>query len=110
MQHRDLKAANVMLVVIDGVLTAKIGDFGLSKINSRDTTQRTTKPKGGSTCWRGPELYDRPETGSSPAVPAAKYSEKADVWSFGMVVFEILTTKVRLFPLELFFLFFMHRL
>jgi serine/threonine protein kinase len=30
--HQDLKSANVLLIEVDGVMRAKIGDFGLSRI------------------------------------------------------------------------------
>lgn len=95
MQHRDLKSANVLLVVVDGVLTAKVGDFGSASIKHRDTSNRSAK--GGTTRWRTREIYDIPAIGKSPASPAAKYSEEADVWSFGMLVYEILTMLVRYF-------------
>ena len=95
MEHRDIKSANVLLVIHRGELRAKLCDFGLSRVRVRDTTNRTTK--GGTTRWRGPELYDIPATISSPAVLAVKFSEKSDVWAYGMFLFEILTTLVRFF-------------
>nr|CDS18101.1 tyrosine protein kinase Blk [Echinococcus granulosus] len=73
--HRDLRAANV-LVDEDG--SVKIADFGLTKIlDFNQTLKKDTIPVR----WTALEAMRR---GYQP-------NTKADVWSFGVVMFEVLT-------------------
>ena len=79
--HRDLKSLNVLVFEASGGgrLVGKIADFGLAHTLSTSTAA-STKTKGGqgSAAWMAPEVYD------------AEYSEKSDVWAFGMVAFEVI--------------------
>ena len=77
--HRDLAARNVLL---DDKLNAKVSDFGLSKIvaSKKDAIYSTSGV--GPLRWMAPEALER-----------KKYSEKSDVWSFGVCAFEILTAQ-----------------
>lgn len=70
--HRDLKSKNVLL---DRHLRAKLSDFGLS----RETSLEETMTNGiGTILWSAPEVLEgRP------------YDEKADIFSFGIVLSEI---------------------
>jgi len=70
--HRDLALRNIL--VIDG-LKVKIGDFGLSQSVDTESSSSLALPVK----WCAPEIID----GSS------KYGIKSDVWSFGIVVWEI---------------------
>ncbi|CAB4276977.1 unnamed protein product [Prunus armeniaca] len=78
--HFDLKCDNLLVNLKDPVRPiCKVGDFGLSKI------KRNTLVSGGvrgTLPWMAPELLN----GSS-----TKVSEKVDVFSFGIVLWEILT-------------------
>ena len=84
--HRDLKTSNILLTEnINGMnneCSIKINDFGLSKIiNSIDMS------KSGSDCigtveWMAPEV-----------IKNNKYSNKCDVYSFGIIMWEIATRK-----------------
>ncbi|KAF3793372.1 Serine/threonine-protein kinase [Nymphaea thermarum] len=78
--HFDLKCDNLLVNMRDPQHpVCKVGDFGLSKI------KRNTLVSGGvrgTLPWMAPELLN----GSS-----SKVSEKVDVFSFGIVMWEILT-------------------
>ncbi|XP_043688039.1 uncharacterized protein LOC122639285 isoform X2 [Telopea speciosissima] len=78
--HFDLKCDNLLVNLKDPIRPiCKVGDFGLSKI------KRNTLVSGGvrgTLPWMAPELLN----GSS-----SKVSEKVDVFSFGIVLWEILT-------------------
>ncbi|KAL2331026.1 hypothetical protein Fmac_018607 [Flemingia macrophylla] len=78
--HFDLKCDNLLVNLKDPIRPiCKVGDFGLSKI------KRNTLVSGGvrgTLPWMAPELLN----GSSN-----KVSEKVDVFSFGIVLWEILT-------------------
>ncbi|XP_020228859.1 dual specificity protein kinase splB [Cajanus cajan] len=78
--HFDLKCDNLLVNMKDPMRPiCKVGDFGLSKI------KRNTLVSGGvrgTLPWMAPELLN----GSSN-----KVSEKVDVFSFGIVLWEILT-------------------
>ncbi|GAB9465617.1 Tkl protein kinase [Globisporangium polare] len=70
--HRDLKSKNVLL---DRHLRAKLSDFGLS----RETSVEDTMTNGvGTILWSAPEVLE-----------GKRYDEKADIFSFGIVLSEI---------------------
>eukprot|EP00927_Polykrikos_kofoidii_P015904 TRINITY_DN1712_c0_g4_i1.p1 TRINITY_DN1712_c0_g4~~TRINITY_DN1712_c0_g4_i1.p1 ORF type:complete len:1097 (+),score=221.02 TRINITY_DN1712_c0_g4_i1:195-3485(+) len=79
--HLDLKSPNVLL---DSTWQTKLCDFGLAKL--REQTALHTTLRGVSPIWAPPELFDdRGETGGG------EVTEKADVYSFGIIVFELTT-------------------
>jgi hypothetical protein len=73
--HRDLKPSNVF---IGSTGRAVIGDFGSSRCEKDDATQ--TGPWG-TVHYAAPELFDE----------KAELTGKADVWSFGLILYEICT-------------------
>ncbi|XP_058747479.1 probable leucine-rich repeat receptor-like serine/threonine-protein kinase At3g14840 isoform X2 [Vicia villosa] len=74
--HRDIKATNVLL---DKDLNPKISDFGLAKLNEDDKTHMNTR-------IAGTYGYMAPEYAMHGYL-----TEKADVYSFGIVVLEIVS-------------------
>ena len=73
--HRDLKPANILL---DSNLNIKITDFGISKQLNLDENYATT-------CI-GTGYYNSPEKFKG------KYDYKADIWSLGIIIFELILT------------------
>jgi hypothetical protein len=72
--HRDLKSANLLL---DESYTAKVCDFGLSRLKAQ---ARSMTPNCGTVQWMAPEV-----------LADEVYDEKADVYSFGIIVWELLS-------------------
>ncbi len=94
--HQDLKAANILVKCNDGHVYAKVADFGVSKtIDSRCTDLNQTTDVG-TTKWMAPELFgeeshDAGESVARESDLSLKYPFKVDIYSFGMVCYEILT-------------------
>jgi len=74
--HRDIKSANI-LITSDGLV--KLCDFGVSA--QLETTVNKTFTQIGTPYWMAPEVIEA----------KSGHNTKADIWSFGITVFELIT-------------------
>jgi len=74
--HYDIKPGNILL---DDNFNPKVADFGLAKLCNRDSTHITMTAGRGTPGYAAPELW--------MPLPV---THKCDVYSFGMLLFEII--------------------
>ena len=118
--HRDLKSANILLALDNSKhLVAKIADFGMAKVlgknrgnvssspsdvslgvlkehcmnmsvdnnNNNNWIARNMTTEQGTPQWMAPEMIEAVYSGEDKA----KYTQAVDVYSFGIVMWEVMT-------------------
>eukprot|EP00026_Physarum_polycephalum_P000640 Phypoly_transcript_00641.p1 GENE.Phypoly_transcript_00641~~Phypoly_transcript_00641.p1 ORF type:complete len:1297 (+),score=194.44 Phypoly_transcript_00641:293-4183(+) len=73
--HRDIKSSNIL---VGDDWNVKIADFGFSRIKADNQTMTQC----GTVAWTAPEIFD-----------GTHYTEKADVYGFGVVLWEIISRR-----------------
>lgn len=79
MIHRDIKSANILLCS-NGLV--KVGDFGFSKLYAATVSDDVGRTFCGTPYYVAPEIWRR-----------KAYSKKADMFSLGVLLYELLTLK-----------------
>ncbi|AYU83503.1 serine/threonine protein kinase, putative [Leishmania donovani] len=79
MIHRDIKSANILLCS-NGLV--KLGDFGFSKMYANTVSDDVGRTFCGTPYYVAPEIWRR-----------CPYSKKADMFSLGVLLYELLTLK-----------------
>ncbi len=103
--HRDIKSLNVLVKRLsgapeveygEGYLNAKLADFGLSKKKNSSTRYSNQTLDVGTRRWMAPEVFkitkDKVDS-DAVQLPEIAHPFKADVYSFALVCYEILTGK-----------------
>ncbi|ELR13875.1 5'nucleotidase [Acanthamoeba castellanii str. Neff] len=80
--HRDVKSSNLL---VDDNMTVKVADFGFATTK----VDNGTMTRCGTPSWTAPEILSPPTGGTK-----TRYTEKADVYSFGIVMWEVLTQEL----------------
>lgn len=77
--HRDLKLSNFLLTDDSEHPTIKICDFGLARQRTRQDGSMMFKTLAGTPMYMAPEVLNGNE-----------YDERADLWSMGTILYELL--------------------
>ncbi|RWW54669.1 hypothetical protein BHE74_00038740 [Ensete ventricosum] len=84
--HRDMKSSNVLL---DETLEARVSDFGMARLMNALDTHLSVSTLAGTPGYVPPEYYQ-----------SFRCTTKGDVYSYGVVLLELLSGKKPIDPLE----------
>jgi tetratricopeptide (TPR) repeat protein len=91
--HRDIKPSNVMVTLYDGKPVPKVIDFGVAKATEQKLTDRTLFTQYGGVV--GTLEYMSPEQAEMSALGV---DTRSDVYSLGVLLYELLTGSTPLDP------------
>ncbi|HTL54330.1 MAG TPA: protein kinase, partial [Candidatus Limnocylindrales bacterium] len=84
--HRDLKPSNILVTMQEGLAVPKVIDFGLAKAMQTPLTDKTLFTRFGHMV--GTPIYMSPEQ-----LGGADVDTRSDVYSLGVILYELLTGK-----------------
>jgi serine/threonine protein kinase len=84
--HRDLKPSNILVMLQDGKPRVKVIDFGVAKATAQKLTDRTLVTETGQ--MLGTREYMSPEQAEMSGLDV---DTRSDVYSLGVVLYELLT-------------------
>ncbi|KAL9985802.1 hypothetical protein ACROYT_G008247 [Oculina patagonica] len=84
--HRDLACKNVLLTE---QRQAKIADLGLAKVFPRNKRKQYASPVPGTPAYAAPETYPTMACGNASS-PKVEYGVKIDIFSFGIMLMEVI--------------------
>ena len=93
--HRDLKPSNVLVTLQDGKPVPKVIDFGIAKALAHPLTERSLLTEVGHTV--GTPAYMSPEQADPSALDV---DTRTDVYSLGIMLFELLVGRLPIDPVE----------
>ncbi|KAH8960824.1 hypothetical protein BDL97_05G017300 [Sphagnum fallax] len=106
--HRDLKTENILIkcdgpgsessmldLVVKPLWTAKISDFGTTKVKMDSTAYANQTMNTGTTMFMAPEMY---AVQGADQLLERCHPKKADVYSFGLICFAVLIGEPTPFP------------
>jgi serine/threonine protein kinase/tetratricopeptide (TPR) repeat protein len=94
--HRDLKPSNILVTLRDEKPVPKIIDFGVAKATSQRLTDKTLYTRLGQ--WMGTPVYMSPEQAEMTGIDV---DTRSDVYSLGVVLYELLAGALPFDPTEL---------
>jgi WD40 repeat protein len=90
--HRDIKPSNILVTEYDGAAAPKVIDFGLAKATEQTFADGAAATRMGAVL--GTVQYMSPEQAQSPA----DLDTRSDIYSLGVVLYELLTGTTPLIP------------
>ncbi len=103
--HRDLKPSNVLVTLQDDTAVPKVIDFGIAKALAQRLTESTLVTQVGQAV--GTPAYMSPEQAEATALDV---DTRTDIYSLGVMLFELLVGRLPLDPDEMGLVAFMARL
>lgn len=94
--HRDIKPSNVLVTIADDLPMVKVIDFGIAKATRAELTEKTLFTEFRQLL--GTPLYMSPEQAERSGVDI---DTRSDVYSLGVLLYEILTGRTPLDPKRL---------
>src|ERR1051325_9994456 len=86
--HRDIKPSNILVTSLDGVPVPKVIDFGIAKATAGRLTDKTLFTAFEQ--FIGTPAYMRPEQAEMTALDI---DTRSDIYSLGVLLYELLTGK-----------------